>query len=154
MNNKGHSVNSGLDDQKGFSLIELMIAAVVLTIGLISVVGISAYVSRTNSTSNTMNVVVANAQAESDKLRNLSWSQVAEDSKLTVGGALDYYTSDNNHREQILDTAVGTLNACWQVADGPGTTGDVRTVTLRVVQENAPARLAEGVTITMMISKK
>jgi prepilin-type N-terminal cleavage/methylation domain-containing protein len=137
----------------GFSLIELMIASVVLTIGLISVVGVAAYVSRTNSTSNTLNVLVSAAQDEADKLRNLTWSLVTEDPKLTVGGSLDYSSSDSNHRETIDNTPAGTLLVTWRVSNGPGTTGDLRTLTIRVTQQGAPARLADGITITMYITK-
>ena len=36
---------------------------------------------------------------------------------------------------------------------GPGTTGDMRTVTIKVVQVNPPARLSEGAVVTMIISQ-
>jgi len=141
------------EGEGGFTLIEIMIAAVVLMVGLVSVVGISAYVSRLNSTSNTINVLVSNAQDEADKIRNLLWSDVTEDPKLTIGGSLDYASCDNNHREQVTDTPAGNVNICWQVADGPGTTGDLRTITVRVVQEGGPDRLSAGVVITTIVSK-
>jgi len=141
------------DGEDGFTLIEIMIAAVVLMVGLVSVVGVSAYVSRLNATSNTINVLVSSAQDEADKIRNLIWSDVLEDPKLTVGGSLDYASADNNHREQVTNTPAGNVNICWQVADGPGTTGDLRTITVRVVQEGGPDRLSAGIVITTIVAK-
>ena len=44
------AIRRPLDSEGGFTLIEIMIAAVVLMVGLVSVVGISAYVSRLNAT--------------------------------------------------------------------------------------------------------
>ena len=47
------SIQSG---ESGFSMIEMLIAIVVVTFGLVAIVGISAYVSRANSVSGTLNV--------------------------------------------------------------------------------------------------
>jgi hypothetical protein len=57
---------------------------------------------------------------------------------------VDYASSDTNHRTTIADTPAGTLNVSWKVLAGPATTGDMRTITIKVVQVNAPARLAAG----------
>ena len=139
--------------EDGFSLIELMFASVILTLGLVSVVGIAVYVSRTNSTSSILNVLATTVQDQADKLRNLTWNTVTTDSKLTVGGNTDYSASDNNHRTQITDTPAGTINVSWKVVSGPGTIGDTRTVTIKAVQVNSPSRLAQGVTITMIVAQ-
>jgi hypothetical protein len=93
------------------------------------------------------------AQDQADKLRGAIWNTGTEDPKLTVGGDVNYDSSDDNHRAILEDTPAGTLNVSWKVVAGPATTGDMRTVTIKVVQVNAPARLSEGVTVTMIISK-
>ena len=139
--------------EAGFSLIEVMIAAAILTVGLVAIVAISAYVSRTNATSNILNVLATTAQDQADKLRNLTWSVTSTDAKLAVGGNLDYSLSDASHRTQVTNTPAGTLNVSWKVANGPGTTGDMRTVTIKAVQVNPPSRLAQGVTITTIVSQ-
>ena len=87
--------------ERGFSLIEMMVAITVITFGLVSIVGISAYVSRANSTSNTLSVLATAAQDQADILRGAIWSTAFEDPKLTVGGHLDYASSDTNHRVAI-----------------------------------------------------
>src|SRR5262249_46174973 len=152
-NVEAHEDVRAKDQESGFTLIEMMIASVVLMVGLVSVVGVAAYVSRLNATSQTINVLVTTAQDEADKMRNMTWSDVTEDPKLSVGGSLNYASSDTNHREQITDTPAGNVNVSWRVANGPGTTGDLRTVTVRVVQENGPARLADGIVITTIVAK-
>jgi prepilin-type N-terminal cleavage/methylation domain-containing protein len=139
--------------EQGFSLIELMVAISVITFGLVSIVGISAYVSRANSTSNTLSVIATAAQDQADKLRGAIWTSAFEDPKLTVGGNLEYASSDTSHRATVADSPAGTLNISWKVVAGPATTGDMRTITIRVVQVNAPDRLAEGFSVTIIISK-
>jgi len=140
-------------NERGFSLVETMIAATVITVGLVAVAGVSIYVSRTNSTSNTKSVLATAAQDQADTLRKLIWDQVTEAAQLTVGGDVNYNSADADHRTQFTNTPAGDLNISWKVAAGPGTTGDLRTATIHVVQVNPPRQFASGVTITMLISK-
>ena len=135
----------------GFSLIELMIAVAVIVTGLVSIAAMSAWVSRANSTSNTISVLATSAQGQADKLGLAVWDQVTEDSAITVGGDVSFNTSDTNHRTTITDTPASTLNVSWKVVAGPSATGDMRTITINAVQVNAPARLANGVTVSMII---
>jgi len=148
--NKPSQVNRA---ERGFSLIELMVAIAVITFGLVSIVGISGYVSRANSTSNTLNVLATAAQDQADKVRGARWDIVTEDPTLTIGGDVNYASSDTSHRTTITDTPVGTLNVSWKVLEGPATTGDMRTITIKVVQVGAPTRLAAGITVTLIVSK-
>ncbi len=134
-------------------MIEMMIAVCVISFGLVSIVGVSAYVSRTNATSNILGILNTTAQDQADKLRGAIWNTGTQDPKLTVGGDVNYDSSDDSHRTTFADTPAGTLNVSWQVVAGPSTTGDMRTITLKVVQVNAPARLADGVVVTMIISQ-
>jgi prepilin-type N-terminal cleavage/methylation domain-containing protein len=141
------------EHESGFSMIEMLVAICVITFGLVSIAGVSAYVSRTNATSNTLGVLNTTAQDQADRLHSAIWNIATEDPKLAVGGDVNYGSSDANHRATITDSPAGTLNISWKVAAGPGTTGDMRTITIKVVQVNPPARLSEGVTVTMMISQ-
>jgi hypothetical protein len=86
-------------------------------------------------------------------MRKLNWDQLTEDPKLTVGGSLDYNSADTNHRTQVTGTPAGDLNISWQISAGPGTTGDLRTATIHVVQINAPKQFANGVNVSMFVSK-
>jgi prepilin-type N-terminal cleavage/methylation domain-containing protein len=74
--------------ESGFSMIEMLIAITVVTFGLVSVVGISAYVSRANSISATLNLLAAAAQDQVDRLRTARWTPTLTDPMLTVGGSV------------------------------------------------------------------
>lgn len=74
--------------QSGFSIIELIIAMLVILIGFISIVGISAYVSRANYTSNALNVLASAAQDQVDRLRTAVWNTNTEDPSLAAGGSV------------------------------------------------------------------
>ncbi|HJQ71568.1 MAG TPA: prepilin-type N-terminal cleavage/methylation domain-containing protein [Blastocatellia bacterium] len=178
----GKEVAGHTASESGFSLIEMLIAVVVITFGLVSVVGISVYVSRANSVSNNLNVLAAAAQDQVDRLRTAPWTSVSEDPMLAVGGAVTLpsttgtaeaesstsretphtattqgqnyrYVLDPNdpHRAQGQNTPSGTLNITWQVRQGP--TPDVRYVTVRVVQENAPPNMRDGYVISTIITR-
>ena len=150
--------------ESGFSIIEMLIAIVVVTFGLVSVVGISAYVSRANSTSNGLNVLAASAQDQADRLRTAQWTATTESPMIAVGGSLtpahmsipsgsQPYTymldPDNPHHAVAANTPAGDLDICWQVRQG--STTDLRYVTIKVVQINAQPTLRDGFTITTMI---
>jgi type II secretory pathway pseudopilin PulG len=178
----------------GFSIIEMLIAISVIVFGLISIAGISAYVSRTNSTSATLNVLAAAAQDQVDRLRTARWTRTFTDPMLSVGGSVPFvasqsgagksaqepvslgqvriagfvsfpiasatptpigvgytYTLDpeNPHHATAAGTPVGDLNINWQVRQGA--TAELRYVTIRVVQYNAPPLLTDGITVTTII---
>ena len=174
------------DGERGFSLIEVMIAVVVLVFGLVSVVGISVYVSRANYTSNTLNVLAAAAQDQVDRLRTAVWTEITEDPTVSVGGAVTLpsvatpvqesvesatpapmavaqtttsqsaqytYTLNTNdpHRAAVTNTPAGELRVTWQVRQGP--TAEIRYVTIRVDQVNAPAHLRDGYTVSTILTR-
>ena len=139
------------ESERGFSLIEMMIAITVLSVGLVAIVGMSVSVSRANSTSNILSILATTVQDQADSLRLARWTTTVQDSRLTLGGDTNYDSSDNNHRTVITGTPAGNVKVSWKVVAGPGTKGDVRTITINAVQEHPPARLAKGITVTMII---
>ena len=143
----------GRHSERGFSLIEMMIAATVITVGLVAVAGVSAYISRTNSASNTMSILATAAQDQADTMRNLTWDQTTQAAQLTVGGSTEYGSADTSHRTQLTGTPAGDLNISWRVTEGPGSTHDLRTITIHVVQVNAPPQFRAGYTLTLLVSK-
>jgi type II secretory pathway pseudopilin PulG len=150
--------------EAGFSIIEMLVAIVVVTFGLVSVVGISVYVSRANSTSNALNVLAASAQDQTDRLRTAQWTATVESPMLAAGGSLaaapmsipsgsqpyTYILDPNNpHHAVVANTPAGDLDICWQVRQGD--TPDLRYVTIKVVQINPQPNMTDGFTITTMI---
>src|SRR5215471_1385497 len=118
------------DNESGFSLIELMIAIGVLTFGLVSIVGLSAYVSHANIDSNLTGLLNTVAQAQVDQLKSSVWTISSCDAALQVGGSLTsnasgYYTT-------VTSTTAGSLTVRWQVAAGG--TPDYRYLSVNVTQ--------------------
>ena len=87
--------------ESGFSMIEMLIAIVVVTFGLVSIVGISAYVSRANSVSATLNVLAAAAQDQVDRLRTARWTPTLTDPMLTVGGSVPSVASYESEQTSL-----------------------------------------------------
>jgi prepilin-type N-terminal cleavage/methylation domain-containing protein len=81
--------------ENGFSIIEMLIAIAVIVFGLVSIAGISAYISRTNSTSATLNVLAAAAQDQVDRLRTARWTRTFSDPMLSIGGSVPYVASSS-----------------------------------------------------------
>lgn len=154
------------ESQDGFSIIEMLIAIVVVTFGLASVAGISVYVSRANTISNGLNVLAAAAQDQADRLRMAQWTETVENPMVTVGGSMSpgrLYVSassqpstyildpDNPHHAVTANTPLGDLDICWQVRQGA--TPDLRYVTIKVVEVIPQPNLQDGFTITTMIAR-
>ena len=107
------------DGQGGFSLIEMMIAVVVILVGLVSIVGISVYVSRANLTSNTLNVLAASAQDQVDRLRTAIWTTTAEDPMLAVGGSLSSSPSSPGSSPAMMAASSPSEMAASSPSAGP-----------------------------------
>jgi prepilin-type N-terminal cleavage/methylation domain-containing protein len=89
--------------ERGFSMIEMLIAIVVVTFGLVSVVGISGYVSRANSISATLNMLAAAAQDQVDRLRTARWTPTLTDPMLTIGGSVPAVASISGPESTFLN---------------------------------------------------
>ncbi|HLG13214.1 MAG TPA: prepilin-type N-terminal cleavage/methylation domain-containing protein [Blastocatellia bacterium] len=157
----------------GFSIVEMLIAIVVVAVGLVSIVSVSSWVSRTNTITNNMNVLAAAVQDEADRLRTAVWTVSTEDPSIAVGGSLyDYteyvptpslsaaqpttlkpysYTLDPNdpHHASVSGTPLGDMSIRWQVRQGG--TPDLRYVTIRAVQVGAPSNTNNAFTVTTVI---
>jgi prepilin-type N-terminal cleavage/methylation domain-containing protein len=163
--------NSSSDqtNANGFSVIEVMIAITVLSIGLVSIVAVSAYISRSNNISNHKNVLAAVAQDQVDRLRSTVWSRSQEGSTVTVGGTLTttpaaasghtnptayLYTLDPNnpHHATVSKTPIGDIDVSWSVRQGG--TADLRYVTIKVLQMSPIPQMRNGFTITTMITRQ
>lgn len=128
--------------ERGFSLIELLIAVVVITVGLVSIVGISAYVSRANATSNQLNVMASVAQDQVDRLRTVIWTQKSDNDKsIHVGGVLpSVYPVEDTPPEDTPpeDTPPEALSASPSAASVSPTSSTPSTY-------SAPSPIAQGI---------
>jgi len=111
--------------KKGFSLIELLVALSILTIGLLGVIPLAIATIRLNSLQNQMLNAKYLAERHSERLKSLSFDAP----ELTNDG-------DNNDLGDILNpdhSEVQTLdniqyNIMWNIADNPDGTKTVRTI--------------------------
>jgi prepilin-type N-terminal cleavage/methylation domain-containing protein len=89
--------------ESGFSMIEMIIAIAVVTFGLVSIAGVSAWVSRANSISATLNVLAAAGQDQVDRLRTARWTPTLTDPMLTIGGSVPAVASMSESEPTILN---------------------------------------------------
>lgn len=151
MSGSAHVVEmNGPDNESGFSLIELMIAMAVLMFGLVSIVGLSAYVSHANIDSNVTGVLATAAQAQMDQLKSSVWTVNSCDAALQVGGSFTSNMTD--HYTTVSGTQIGDLNVRWQVA--PGATADYRYLTLNVTQTIPSRDFPNGLTVSTIILRQ
>jgi hypothetical protein len=127
-----------------------MIAIAVLTFGLVSIVGLSAYVSHANIDSNLNGILTTAAQAQVDQLRSAVWTVDSCDTALQVGGSLTSNVS--NYYTTVNGTPAGSLNVRWQVAAGG--TADYRYLSVNVVQTTPFRDFPNGVTISTIILRQ
>lgn len=100
------------NQESGFSLIEMMIAVMVIMVGLVAIVGIAVYVARANYTSNTLNVLASAAQDQVDRLRTSVWNSSNEDPTLSVGGSIEAaYTPTTSSSTSTSSASTSTSSA-------------------------------------------
>src|SRR5262245_45947155 len=142
---------AAMHEERGFTMIEVCIAIVVLLVGVVAIVGMSVYISRANMVSNIQSVLATYGQDRVDTLRAAAWSKSTEDASITVGGSLT--ENQPNHFALVTNTPVGDLFVRWQVTDGPGTTNDIRTITVFVTQSVPSPYVKDGFTMTTSVVK-
>ncbi|MEE9194166.1 MAG: prepilin-type N-terminal cleavage/methylation domain-containing protein [Thermodesulfobacteriota bacterium] len=86
--------------QKGFTLLEVLIALAILSVGLLGMASLTASVIRTNSFSDDFTAATALAQDKLEAIANGTWSSTTEDAILTDSEA------GNNTSALLLSTAI------------------------------------------------
>jgi prepilin-type N-terminal cleavage/methylation domain-containing protein len=110
-------------DERGFSIIELMVALVLLGLGILSVANLFPLSSRSQMRDRLRTSAADIAQQKMEQLRIKTWS--APD--LTVGIHPD---ADG---ETLTLTNEGTFNRRWIVESQSGAFADMKKVTVRVI---------------------
>jgi len=110
----------------GFTLVEVLISMLVMTIGL---VGIAALLAITTQMHIGAREAARSTRLAQDKFDELMKLNFAADPEVAVGGDLDANEVD------YFEEPMTGVTVRWVVADGP--TDDTRVVTVRVLNERA-----------------
>jgi prepilin-type N-terminal cleavage/methylation domain-containing protein len=127
-------------DERGFTLIEVLIAMVILTIALVSMAELMAITMRLQMLGRNETASIRLAQSKIDQLVAVNFTNAT----VAVGGSL---TSDTTG---YFDTPVNNYKRRWQIAAIAGETR-VRTLTVRIIPDIADRRANAQVELTTII---
>ncbi len=112
----------------GFTLIELIMAVFVLTVGLLGVASVLVGImSRQVRTASRMEMT-ASAESKLEELRAYSLLGASDTAQVTIGGSLTS-SSDTNHSDVHMTPSGRQYSRRWLVAAGPA---GARNVTVRI----------------------
>ena len=116
-------VHRSSKSEGGFTLVEVLISTLVLTVGLVGIAGLLAVTTTAQIGARESARSVRLAQGKMDELLKLPFTSV----KVAVGGDLDADVAD--HSEDADDG----IKIRWVVTNGPMLNNDTRYITVRVV---------------------
>jgi type IV pilus assembly protein PilV len=135
MNTDTHRKNK-MHDQSGFTLIEVMIAVVILAAGILALATMQIVSIRSNAFSTEMTYATMLAQSQFEQFRNMNYDSVVTDTDLIPA----------------TETSKGIpYTVQWTVSDDDPTT-DMKTIDLDVLWQGAPAGSATGATVNFQAS--
>ena len=133
--------------ERGFTLVEAVIATLIITVGLVSLAGLLAVTLRMQQLGRNQTEAVRLAQDKIDELMTVSFDA---DARVAIGGSLD--ANDADH----FDTS-GTYTRRWLVEAGPVDPvhggADLRVITMRVIPEVVDRRVAAPYDLVTMIRR-
>lgn len=124
--------------QSGFSLVEVMVALIVTTVGTLSVATLMAYGTRLQVTSRDTTAAAGVARQQMERLRMLP-PLAAERS---LGGSL---TADVANHFRLVATTNGQLRCRWLVTTGPAGTKEVNVVVMPITTNLRLAQIGGAV---------
>jgi prepilin-type N-terminal cleavage/methylation domain-containing protein len=135
-------------DQRGFTLVEAMVAMVICTIGLVSMAQLMAVTLRLQQLGRNSTAAVRLAQDKVDELMSLNF---ALSDSIQCGGSI---TDDApNYNDQALDFDGNSqgYRRRWVVSAGPDPDLRLRTVTVRVIPIVTDNRVTRSFDLTTII---
>lgn len=113
--------------RRGFTLVELMVAVVLLTVGVLALSGEMALLVGRQIRATSESEMTTLGESKLEELRAFAMLESADTMQLTIGGSL--VASQANHADVIVGPSGRQYTRRWTVEAGPGGT---RSVTLRV----------------------
>jgi len=133
------------NDERGFTLVETLVAMVILTIGLVSLAELMAVSLRLQQLGRNETEAVRLAQDKVDELMMLTFGPPGpgvEDIRIVIGGSLTANVANHFDTQAGPDGALGTADDLaqlagytrrWVVAAGPDADPNLRQVTIHVI---------------------
>lgn len=135
-------------EQKGFSLVELLIAITIFAVGLLSVAGMQVTALRGNSTANTITVNAAIASGIMEKLLSLPLSHPLVSGSISEA-VWDFDPSTLGTQDTITISGGGTYSAIYSVEpdydSGSGSIENIARIVVRVNQVDGSGRVVSMV---------
>lgn len=131
-------------DQRGFTLVEALVAAVVLTIGLVAVAELLAVSLRMHMLGRESTRATRLAQDKFEELMKVNFS-THPSIQINAANTLDADVAN------YFDAPTPEYTRRWQVAAGPNANWRLRTVTVRVIPTLDDRRVSDEVTITTVL---
>ena len=136
-------IKSQLSNEKGFTLLEILIAITILSVGLLALAEMTVYVIRSNTVGNKITKATVLAQDKLEKLKNLSYTNAQLDD--TDSNTAD--VSTNIHSNTALFTSPDHSDAYPNDATGQTITISLSPQRVWNVAANTPASGMKTVTV-------
>jgi type IV pilus assembly protein PilV len=123
--------------QSGFTLIEVMIALVILAVGLLALMTLQIVSIRANAFSSDMTYAGTLAQSRIEHLRNTAYDSIAPNT--------DFEYDDPDHH--TYTSAKGTSYTVKRLVEDNTPATDMKTITMKIEWVGAPAGSSGGSTV-------
>ncbi|HLA26617.1 MAG TPA: prepilin-type N-terminal cleavage/methylation domain-containing protein [Syntrophales bacterium] len=108
---------TGLRNNKGFTLVEILAAMGILTIALLGLVSVTVMVIKGNSFSKTMTTATTLAKYKLEQLKNTSYGSLAGGTDTVESIYTRTWTVTNNSPASGMTTVVVTVQWSWENVD-------------------------------------
>lgn len=135
-------------DERGFTLIEAMVAMFVCTVGLIAMAELLAVTLRMQQLGRNSTTAIRLAQGKVDELTTKVFGV---DAMVNCGGDLDSDEADHNDVPLDSDGNAMGYKRRWVVSAGPDGDANLRQVTVRVIPDNPDGRVYSTYDLTTVI---
>ena len=130
--------------ERGFTILEALIAAIVLTVGLVALAELLAVSLRMHMLGRETTSATRLAEDKFEELMKMNFST---NPAIQINGA---NTLDSNVTNYFDAPSPGYTRR-WQVSAGPNANTRLRTVTVRVIPQVGDRRMTDEVTITTVL---
>jgi type IV pilus assembly protein PilV len=107
---------SSINSEEAFTLIEIMIALVVLSVGLVALAGLQISAIKGNAFSKRMTTAVTIANARLEEIKNTAYANIQSESSTQVSASNMNFTREVtvNNDSPVLNTKTVNVTVTWK----------------------------------------